>query len=161
MKTIRLVLILTIPIILLACSSQKSVESYYNFDIECLSVDLDGSQVLLARGEGENRGKAVEQAKKLAVRDVLFKGIYSGKQECSKIPVLPEVNIQQKNELYFNEFFSENGDYKNYVSQEKKQLKERLTVKQKNSNGRVVTTIVLRVQRAKLKLKMINDGILK
>ena len=57
------------------CSSKKSVSSYHSFESECLAVELDGSETLRAWGRGKNRTDAIEQAKKNAVRDVLFKGV--------------------------------------------------------------------------------------
>lgn len=65
-------------LILAGCSSKKSVSSYHSFESECLGVELDGSETLRAWGRGKNRTDAIEQAKKNAVRDVLFKGVVAG-----------------------------------------------------------------------------------
>ena len=54
-------------------AAKKSVSSYHSFESECLGVELDGSETLRAWGRGKNRTDAIEQAKKNAVRDVLFK----------------------------------------------------------------------------------------
>ena len=47
-------------------------------------------------GNGRNRFDAIEQAKKNAVRDVIFKGITDGKNECNNRPVLVKL-MQDRN----------------------------------------------------------------
>lgn len=83
------------------CSSKKSVSSYHSFESECLAVELDGSETLRAWGRGKNRTDAIEQAKKNAVRDVLFKGVAAGSRECSVRPLVTEVNAQERYAYYF------------------------------------------------------------
>jgi len=75
--------------------SQKKTAGYYNYKTECLGVELDGSQTLKAWGNGRNKADAVEQAKKNAVRDVIFKGIIEGKQDCNQKPLVFEINAQK------------------------------------------------------------------
>ena len=57
---------------------QTTTSAYYEYDAECLGVELDGSQTLRIWGVGRNKKDAVEQAKKNAVRTVLFKVIHGG-----------------------------------------------------------------------------------
>lgn len=121
-------------LILAGCSSKKSVSSYHSFESECLGVELDGSETLRAWGRGKNRTDAIEQAKKNAVRDVLFKGVVAGSRECSVRPLITEVNAQERYASYFNDFFRDGGEYLKYVSMEKirKQiLTRRLLIKPK------------------------------
>lgn len=54
---------------------QTTTSAYYEYEVECLGVELDGSQTLRIWGVGRNKKDAVEQAKKNAVRIVLFKGM--------------------------------------------------------------------------------------
>lgn len=103
-------------LILAGCSSKKSVSSYHSFESECLGVELDGSETLRAWGRGKNRTDAIEQAKKNAVRDVLFKGVVAGSRECSVRPLVTEVNAQERYASYFNDFFRDGGEYLKYVS---------------------------------------------
>ena len=88
----------------ISCSSKKSIAANYSNPTECLGVELDGSQTLKAWGNGRNRQDAVDQAKKNAIRDVIFKGIRDGKSECNTKPLVFEVNAQDKYEDYFNVF---------------------------------------------------------
>ena len=66
-----------------SCKPQKKIAGNYTYETECMGIEMDGSQTLKAWGYGKNRIDAVEQAKKNAVRDVLFKGIRNGKTECN------------------------------------------------------------------------------
>ncbi|MBO4743830.1 MAG: hypothetical protein J5533_09395, partial [Bacteroidales bacterium] len=47
-------------------------------ETECISKEMDGSLTLRVWGTGRNRTDALEQAKKQAVYEVLFKGITRG-----------------------------------------------------------------------------------
>ena len=119
-------------LILAGCSSKKSVSSYHSFESECLGVELDGSETLRAWGRGKNRTDAIEQAKKNAVRDVLFKGVVAGSRECSVRPLITEVNAQERYASYFNDFFRDGGEYLKYVWKIRKQiLTRRLLIKPK------------------------------
>ena len=86
--------------------------AFATFETECLGTELDGSQTLRSWGKGKDKADAIEQAKKNAVRDVIFKGINAGSGECSKKPLILEVNAQEKYEYYFNAFFKDGGAYK-------------------------------------------------
>lgn len=146
----------------IGCSSpQKLISGNYTYKTECLGLELDGSQTLKAWGNGRNRLDAVEQAKKNAVNEVLFNGIYEGKTDCEKRPVVSEVNARQKYENYFNVFFADGGDYKNYVSLKDERIFQKVSRDRKGARESVTHGIVVRVLRSELKQKLINDGIIK
>ena len=144
-----------------ACNPQKRVAGYYNYETECLGVEMDGSQTVKGWGKGADKTDAVEQAKKNAVRDVLFKGVRNGKSECNQRPVVGAVNAQQNNEDYFNKFFADGGEYMNYVNY-KDQSTNQPTVSRnrKGAGEEVMYGIIIRVLRAELKNKMITDKII-
>ena len=133
----------------------------YSYETECLGTEGDGSQTLKAFGFGNSKNDAIEQAKKNAVRDVLFKGITKGKEECNVKPLLPEVNVQEKNEDYFNKFFTDDGAYKEFISMNDEPIAvlTKATDRKKANNG-VTYGVVVQVRRAELKKKMIFEHIL-
>ena len=141
--------------------SQKKTAGYYTYKTECLGVELDGSQTLKAWGNGRNRADAVEQAKKNAVRDVIFKGIIEGKQDCNQKPIVFEINAQEKYEDYFNAFFADGGEYKNFISLKDERIFDKISRDRKKTSESVTNGIVLRVLRAELKKKLITDSIIK
>ena len=101
MKKILLLIVSCLAISLYSCKTPTVIDgsnAYTTFETECLGVELDGTQTLRAWGTGKNKGDAIDQAKKNAVRDVIFKGITSGSSECNKRPLIFEVNAQEKYE---------------------------------------------------------------
>ena len=143
-----------------SCNHQKKIAGNYTYETECMGTELDGSQTLKTWGKGRNRSDAVEQAKKNAVRDVLFKGINKGKTECNLKPVLLEVNCQEKHEDYFNKFFADGGEYKNFISMKDESIIPAITKDRKGAGSEVTNGVIVRVLRAELKNKMVSDKIL-
>jgi len=167
MKKINLTLgsLFTVAIIAVTSFScgnpQKSMSGAYTYETECMGVEGDGSQTLKAWGNGRNREDAIEQAKKNGVRDVLFEGIRNGRQECNVKPVLFEVNIREKKEDYFNAFFADGGPYTEFITGEDgSDMHFSVIQGRKKSGDQVTYGVTIRVQRAKLKQRMIQDQIM-
>lgn len=139
---------------------QKKIAGNYTATSECLGVELDGSQTIKAWGKGTRKADAIEQAKKNAVRDVIFYGIQSGQSGCKKKPLINEVNAQDKYEDYFNIFFTDGGAFVAFISMKDEPLKLRSNDKKKAVDG-VQYGVIVRVLRAELKKKLIFDGIIK
>jgi hypothetical protein len=157
----KLIITLVVLVLTLNASAQKKIAGYYNYKTECLGVELDGSQTLKAWGNGRNRLDAVEQAKKNAIRDVIFNGIREGKQDCNQKPLVFEVNAQEKYEDYFNVFFADGGEYKNYVSLRDERIGDKFNRDRKKTSESVTNGLVVRILRAELKTKLIADNIIK
>ena len=131
--------------------------STYNFDIACLAMDPDGTQTLRTWGQGKNRSEAIEQAKKKALEEVLFKGVTAGSGEWDQRPIVTEVNAQQRHEDYFTKFFEDGGEYRNYVW-----LDEKGTSRIKSESATVENWgMVVSINRDKLRDKLIKDKIIK
>lgn len=155
-----LICITAVLCILTACKSPQKINSIYayqSFEIECLGTDLDGTQTLRTWGKGKNKAQAIETAKKNAVRAVMFKGITAGTDECNKRPLINEVNAEEKYEAYFNRFFADGGIYKNFVSL----IDEKRNSRLKSSDNSIENWgIVVRVDRASLKERLISDDVI-
>ena len=155
------IMFLLIAIAVFTTSCHRSIKGSYNLETECLGVEGDGSQTLKAWGTGSVRWDAIEQAKKNAVADVLFKGIRKGKDECQLKPVLFEVNARDNHEAYFNKFFADKGPYTEFVSlKDEPHLHGKWNEKKKDGK-QVQFGIFIRILRDQLKQRMIRDGILK
>lgn len=130
---------------------------YNRSSIQCLGVELDGSQTLRVLGYGRNRNDAKEQAMKNAVWAVIFDGIKDGVEGCNMRPLVNEVNAKERYEDYFNIFFSDNGVYREYVS-----LRDTKT----GSGGRHKDKIgysyqlTIRVLRPQLKARLKADNVI-
>ena len=144
-----------------SCSKKTTVvtssAAYANFETSCLGVEHDGSQKLRAWGKGVTKADAIEQAKKNAVYDVLFKGI-KGTGECNQNPLVLEVNARERYAKYFNPFFSDGGEYKHYVKAESGNSATILESKGSSINN---YGVIVTVDREKLRDQLVKDGVLK
>lgn len=159
-RLLKCVFSASLILVFMSCGSHKvdPISAYHTYDVECLGVELDGSQTLRAYGNGRNKQDAVEQAKKNAVRAVIFKGVNKGMDGCNTRPLLNVVNAEEKYEDYFNIFFADGGDYKNYVSM--KDTKPMSKTKAK-ATELVSFGVTVRVLRAELRERLKNDNVLK
>lgn len=157
LKTLALIAFFTVS----ATYAQKKNAGNYTYKTECMGVELDGSQTLKAWGNGRNRSDAVDQAKKNALRDVIFNGINEGKTECNTKPLVFEVNAQEKYEDYFNRFFADSGIFKNFISLRDERIFDKLSRDKKKARESVTHGLIVRVLRTELKEKLIADGIIK
>lgn len=139
-----------------SCSSSKTTPGNYTFKTECVRTELDGSQSLIVWGNGSSKSNAIENAKRKAIRDVLFNGIIDGKSDCNLIPVILEVNAQNKYEAYFNKFFANKSEYETFIF-----IKKELKSLKVSVDKSVTYRLEVRVFKAELKQKMISDGIIK
>ena len=127
-------------------------------ETECIGKEMDGSLTLRAWGTGRNRTDALEQAKKQAVYDVLFKGITKGNTDYNMRPVMTEVNARQRYQDYFDIFFMDRGEYLKYVSMEDKRAGSTRIIKR---NYRDVTAgVTVRVLVPQLRARLKSDGLL-
>lgn len=156
----RLLLLLAILFCTLCYGQKKSSTVYTSFETSCLGVDYDGSQTLMAWGEGDNRQDAIENAKKRALHDVIFKGIRSGSGGCNSKPLIFEANAEEKYEQYFFRFFSEGGEFNEFVSWDAADKRAASTQKVKGK-ALVKCGITVRVLRSELKHRLQTDKIIK
>ena len=130
---------------------------YARSSIRCMGVELDGSQTLRVQGYGRNRLDAKEQAMKNAVWAVIFDGIRDGVEGCNMRPLVTEVNAKERYEDYFNLFFSDNGEYKKYVSL--RDTKKRSGGRSKDKLG-YSYDLTIRVLRAELKVGLKSGNVI-
>jgi hypothetical protein len=131
-----------------------------SFESECLGIELGGFVTLRVWGNGKNAKSSVEQAKRNALRDVLFKGIKNGSPECNSLPIVINQSIQFSHEEYFDDFFSENGPYKDYADLIDERGVEKLNRKKMKNGSTKTFSVIVRVNRRGLKSRLEKDGIL-
>lgn len=128
----------------------KVILNYKNKTTCLSSPETDGNVLLKAWGNGASYIEAVESAKKNALYDILFNGIYEGSPECSKIPIISDLNARTKFEKYFNIFFAENGEYQKFIQ-----------ISGKFNKRKINEGVLLQVETIKLKQKLLSDNIIK
>lgn len=161
MKFSKIILIFVAAILLSATSCQTKTEigkqySFNEFATTFVINELDGGYTVSAWGKGNNRADACEQAKRNALRDLIFKGITQGVGTWDKRPLLLEVNAEEKYERYFNMFFAEGGAYNLYVKINEK----RTAGLQSRSNSMENFNVICTIDRAALKERLIHDHVL-
>ncbi|MCD7714398.1 MAG: hypothetical protein LUI08_05695 [Prevotella sp.] len=139
------------------CSHKTTAGAYQEYKIQCLGVELDGSQTLVSWGEGRNRADAVEQAKKNAVHEVIFNGIHDGAGSCEQRPLLNIPNAAERYREYFQRFFADGGEYTKYVSTVDEKSGSRNV--EKYQYGRKMS-VTVRVLRAELRERLQKDNVL-
>ncbi len=147
--------------VLFACTPQRKIAGNYQYKTECLGLEGDGSQTLLAWGSGRNRLDAVEQAKKNAVKDVMLKGIMDGKGACDKRPLIGEVNAEEKYEDFLFTFFQDKGPYLTFVSMKDERIDDKITRDRQGASKDVTNSVVVIVNRYALKKYLTEQGIIK
>lgn len=89
----------------------------WRYEIQCLSVASEGSYIVKIYSYSKNKNVAIEQSKKNAIHAVIFRGIPQNEIGCVAQPSLARhPNLEEKNRDYFERFFSEEGDYKKFVT---------------------------------------------
>ncbi|MBO4447698.1 MAG: hypothetical protein J5764_06195 [Bacteroidales bacterium] len=125
--------------------------------LEYMGTQMDGSITVRVTASGRNYKDAIDQARKFALKQTLFRGIRTGDPLLSK-PLVTEVNAEEKYQTFFNAFFADTGVFSNFVSSEDKRLGSNERVGGK-IQVKVVSTI--RVLRPQLKQYLLDNEILK
>lgn len=147
----------------ISCASTNpanKIAGYATFTTDCAGTELDGSVTLKAWGNGRNYLDATEQAMKNAVRDVLFKGIRTGRPDCPSTPLVLEIGAQQKYQEYFANFFKDNGPYKMFVNLKDERIGHKLNRDKKGAQNSVTESAIVRVKRLDLKKRLVEDKII-
>ena len=94
-----------------SCASQQQV---FGYEMTCLGVGSEGSNLLKVYSYGKTYDKSVEQGKHDAVHGILFKGIV-GSNGCANQPAMVKPQEQVANQAFFDEFFKK-GEYLRFVN---------------------------------------------
>lgn len=160
-KSLAIICLFLLSLSFASCRTNRNVSGAVTaMSMETVSLGSagDGTITLRTWGAGRNRGEAIEQAKRNALHDVIFKGIKKGPNiGLASKPLVPEVNAEEKYAVYFEPFFSPGGEYKNFVVEEPGSA-ERLT---SQGVSRESYGIIVIVDRDALKQQLLQDGVLK
>ena len=89
----------------------------WRYEIECVNVSSDGSYIIKIFTFSKNKNIAITQASKNAVHGVIFRGIPQNEVGCvSQPPLARHPNAQEKNREFFDDFFSDTGDFQKFVT---------------------------------------------
>tara|TARA_B100001758_G_scaffold217676_1_gene204639 strand:- start:10526 stop:10999 length:474 start_codon:yes stop_codon:yes gene_type:complete len=130
---------------------QSKSASFYQYETECLEDKLDGNFVFMAWGSGSSKKEAIDQAKRNAINDILFKGV--NKSTCSVRPLITEVQAREKYRDYIAEFFRK--DYSKYINIEQS------TKSKKKSRSQTTYGVKVKIDVAGIRYKLKTDQIIK
>lgn len=158
MKKIAILMIAVGAMLLTACGVQNS-QAYYDYKSQLIGSEMDGTYTIRAYGRARNAVDAYVQARKQAVSDVLFEGVQAASGNLTNLrPLLLDKNAKTRHEDYFNRFFADGGEFEQYASMKERRL---MSSKYARTHAQSVAQVTVCVDRAALKQKLINDGILK
>lgn len=144
---------------LLLCSNCATKKLPALSECSCIGSGNGGSIRITAYGFGKTNNLAVENAKKNAIQEVIFKGIKAGNAGCPSRPIVEDINKRQT--TYFTDFFRENGNYLQFINLTGDQIPTRVKVQKmiKVSIDAVVDHKRLVQQMTQDKqIRSINDG---
>ena len=139
--------------------TKKSTAGFYKYEVECEGSEMDGSQLVRAFGTGKNREDAIEQAKKIAIHAVIFKGVRLGEQGCQMKPLVYNMNAEEEYQDYFNGFFKDGGKFQDFIST--KDVPGKTKIKEKGEGREKAFGIIVTVKVPELKKELISKGIVK
>lgn len=138
---------------------QPATATFYKSETTYLYDVGDGSITVRASGMGANKAMARLQARKQAVRDVIFKGVNVLNNVLLSKPLITEVNAAQKYQYFFNSFFADEGAWEQFVSTQDN--KPGVVVKSKEKSLNKKEYVIVRVAVPELKNYLIDNGIAK
>lgn len=86
-----------------------------NYEIQMLGVGQDGTKVFKIWAFGKKPDEAIMQAKLLAIRACLFRGL-PGSAETNATPAICETGAETTHADFFESFFTVGGNHLNYVN---------------------------------------------
>lgn len=106
-------LIYLFSILLFVSCNHRTTSAYYNWETIFIKSEYGGAEVYKHYAAGRNLDESTKQAEIDILKNILFKGV-NGAPDSR--PIIFEVNAEEKYRSFFTTFFSENGQYTNYVS---------------------------------------------
>lgn len=156
-SNVMLLTLLAGMLVMSSCGVKRS-QAYYDQSTQVLSANYDGSYVLRVQVRARNAAVGFADAKRQAVRDVIFKGAKAASNGISDLkPLVFDMNAQEKHEDYFNAFFEDKGAWNNYCSLQDRRTN---TSSFERTNTQMVQTVTVTVDRAGLKRRLQADGII-
>ena len=156
MKLKKILLVMTMLLFGIQGLFAQSYGAQYT-KMHVVNVELDGSVTIQVSGQGRYQKDAMDQARKNAVYNVIFKGMKMEDQNSLIVrPLIYEVNAAEKYASFFNSFFADGGDYVNFVT-----MSGTSTRTKNKKDNQVGWTTTVRVLRPQLETFLIERGIIK
>lgn len=154
----KYLIITLLAVVFGGCATRYQGSTVGESTLQYVRTQGDGSITVRVSTTGRNYNDALSLAAKYALRQALFNGLPVPEGGFLAKPLVTEVNAQEKYQYFFNAFFSDNGDYKRFVSSEDKRSGSDMLAKGKTA---VRTVSTVRILRSELQNYLIENNILK
>ena len=157
MKSFKLIIAAALVVLFAGCGAHRS-QAYYEAPSKVLSANYDGSYVIRVQVRARNAAIAFTDGQRKAVQEVIFDGVSAGSNGIEDLkPLCFDRNAREKHEDYFNAFFADKGEWTKYASLHDKRT---ATTTYQRDGRQMVETVTVSVDRAALKKKLQEDGII-
>lgn len=162
MKTIKFTLttaVVALAMLLPGCRGHKEISeawSNYEFGTSYVNTSPSGDVTVRSWGSGPDKAQAIRAAMKNAVYDAVFKGIKGGKGYLAQ-PIVTEVNARERYAEYFDRFFADGGEYRNFV---KETSNDDMSRTRSKSQGRENYGVTVTIDRPALLRQLRADNVI-
>ena len=157
MKKLSVIIAVVALALLASCGSKRS-QAYYDQPSKVLSVNYDGTYVIRTQVRARNASIAFKDAKRKVVEEVIFDGVKAGSNGVSDLkPLCFDMNAREKYEDYFQVFFRDGGEWTKFVDMKDKRTG---STRYERTTSQMVETVTVSIDRAALKKKLQEDGII-
>ena len=157
MKKLGFLIVAAAILVLAGCGAKRS-QAYYDQPSVVMSATSNGTYVIRVQVRAKDAVVAFTEAQRKVVREIIFDGVRAGNAGLSGLkPLCFDKNAHEKYEDYWNAFFSDNGPWKQYTSYKDRRA---VTTKYERDGRQMVETGTVTVDRAGLKKKLQEDGII-
>lgn len=117
MRKIAFYLFMTVAVALCLCSCKSKEKLVADYNATIVEIGAQGTAVIKAWGISSSIKNAKEEAKRNAVRAILFNGFPSSANVNSTDlrPMITDPNAEQIHKEYFEQFFKKDGKYLQFV----------------------------------------------
>lgn len=120
--------------------NQNVISGYYDYDTECVTVNMDGSVLVKSWGSGVDQKDGELNARRNAVNDILFKGVSNG-NACNITALISNKNAQRDHKALLQEFYKKRGDFEDFVSKAKTDKVDKETLRKGKKAYEVLVSI--------------------
>ena len=151
-------LLAVVALTLFAGCGPKRSQAYYDQPSVVMSAEYNGTYIIRVQVRAKDAVVAFTEAQRKVVKELIFDGIKAGNAGVSDLkPLCFDKNAQEKEEDYWNAFFSDNGPWKQFTSYKERRV---VTTKYERDGRQMIETGTVTADRAGLKKKLQEDGII-
>lgn len=103
----------TVIFVFSGCTKKITPNAFYDYEVQSMGTGAQGTSLLKSWGQGNSQKQAIEEAKKNAIRALLFKGVPNSPD---MRPLISQPGAEQQHRQYFETFFAKGGTYQRFIS---------------------------------------------